>query len=73
MAFESVVVIGSLCDCSTVQGLKEMTECRNYRAISMLSMVGKIYARILVERVCIVTEVLIDDELGGFRSGRCVD
>ena len=46
---------------------EEMTECSNYRGISM---VGKIYARILVERVCIVTESLRDDELGGFRLGR---
>ena len=40
----------------------------------MLSVVGKIYAEILVDRDCKVTEVLIDDEQGGFRAGRgCVD
>ena len=40
----------------------------------MLSLVGKIYARILVDRVCRLTGVLIDDEQGGFRLGRvCVD
>ena len=41
----------------------------------MLSVVGKIYAGIFVNRVCRVTAVgLIDDEEGGFREGRgCVD
>ena len=37
-------------------------------------MVGKIYAGILVDRVCKVTGGLSDDEQGGFRAGReCVD
>ena len=31
-----------------VQGKRERTECKNYRGIS-LSVVGRIYARILVE------------------------
>ena len=49
----------------------ERTECSNYRGISLLSVVGKIYARILVRKV---TEGLIDDEQGDLRSGReCVD
>ena len=40
----------------------------------MLSVVGKIYAGILVHRVYKVTEGLIDDVQGGFRAGRvCVD
>ena len=37
-------------------------------------MVGKIFAGIVIERVRRVTGGLIDDEQGGFRSGRgCVD
>ena len=38
-------------------------------------MVGKkIYAEILIDRICRVTEGLIDDEQGSFRAGRgCVD
>ena len=49
------------------------TECSNYRGISLLSMIGKIYAGILVDRVHKVTEDLIDDEQGWFRVGRgCV-
>ena len=39
----------------------------------MLSLVGKIYAGLLVDRVRKVTEGLIDDEKGGFRARRgCV-
>ena len=57
------------------KGKGERTECKNYRGISWLSMVGKIYAGILVGRVRRVTRGLIDDgEQGGFRAGRgCVD
>ena len=37
-------------------------------------MAGKIYARILLDRVCKVTEGLIDDEQGDLRAGEgCVD
>ena len=46
----------------------------NYRGISLWSMVGKICAWLLVNRVRKVTDGLIDDEQGGFRAGRrCVD
>ena len=43
----------------------ERTECWDYRDITMLSVVGKIY-----EKGHRVTEDLVDDEGGGFRSGR---
>ena len=43
-------------------GKGERTECKNYRGISLLSIVWKIYAGILVERICRVIEGLIDDE-----------
>ena len=37
-------------------------------------MAGKIYARIVIDRVSRVNGVLIDDEQGGFREGLgCVD
>ena len=39
---------------------------KNYRYIILLSMIGKIYVGILVDRVQRVTEGLIDDEQGGF-------
>ena len=42
--------------------------------ISLLGVVGKIYAGILVDRVSKVTGDLIDNEQGCFRAGRgCVD
>ena len=32
------------------KGKEERTECKNYRSISLLSVVGKIYAGILVDK-----------------------
>ena len=48
----------------------ERTECKNYRGISLLSVVGKIYTGILEDRDRRVTEGLTDIEQGGFRAGR---
>ena len=44
------------------KGKGERTECKNY--ISLLTMIGKTYAGILVDRVHRVTGGLIDDEQG---------
>ena len=56
------------------KGKGKRIECKNYRCISLLSVVGKIYARILVDRVRRVNRGLIDDEQGGFRAGSwCAD
>ena len=58
MAFESGIVPE---DCRYAvmvllyKGKEEKNECRNYRGISLLSMVGKIYAGILVDKVFRVT------------------
>ena len=49
------------------KGKGERTECSNYRGINLLSVIGKIYAGILVDRVRKVT-----DNLGQYREG-CVD
>ena len=77
MAFENGVVLEnwrSVVIVPLYKGKGERTECKNYRYISLLSMVGKIYAGILVDRVCRMTGSLIDDEQVGFRGGRvCVD
>ena len=48
----------------------ERTEGKNYRGISLSSVVKKIYAGIIVDRVRRVTRGLIDDEQGGFRAER---
>ena len=51
------------------KGKEESTECKTYRSISLLSVDGKIYAWILVDRVRSV-----EDEQGGFRAEKgCVD
>ena len=49
------------------KGKGKRSECKNYRGISLLSVVGKVYAGILVDRVCRVTEHLIDDEQRRFQ------
>ena len=46
------------------KGKGDKGNCRNYRGISLLSVVGKIYAGILVERARRVTEGLIGEEQG---------
>ena len=54
------------------KGSKE--ECKNYRGISLLSVPGKVYARVVVDRLQKVTDDAIGEEQGGFRKGRgCVD
>ena len=49
-------------------------DCTNYRGISIMSIVGKVFARVLNERVKVMTVDKVMDEQGGFRSGRgCSD
>ena len=45
-------------------------DCTNYRGISLMSVVGKVFARILNEREKLVTADKVMDEQGGFRAGR---
>ena len=40
------------------EGEGERTECKNYGGVSSLSVIGKIYEGILVDRMCRVTEVV---------------
>ncbi len=50
------------------------SECSSYKGISLLSVPGKVYGRILTERLMDVTEGKVSEEQGGFRKGRgCVD
>ena len=54
MAFENGVVPEdwrSAVNVPLYRDKEERTECKNYRNISLLSVVGKIYAGILAERV----------------------
>ena len=47
-----------------------MHECRNFRGISLLSVVGKVYGRILINRIKHKTENVIAVVQNGFRRGR---
>ena len=45
-------------------------ECSNCRGISLLSVVGKVYARVLNDRVKLITAERVMDEQGWFMAGR---
>ncbi|TWW57306.1 hypothetical protein D4764_07G0000250 [Takifugu flavidus] len=44
--------------------------CYNYRGITLLSLPGKVYARVLEKRIRLIVEPLIEEEHCGFRPGR---
>ena len=49
-------------------------ECRNSRGISMLSVEGKLFGKVLIKRVRAGTECAIGEEHSGFRQSRgCMD
>ena len=49
-------------------------ECTNYKGASVMSIVRKVLARVLNERVKVRTVDKVTDAQGGFRAGRgCVD
>ena len=51
-----------------------MHECSNFRGTSLLSVVGKVYGRVLINRIRDKTEEVIAEVQGGFRKGRgCTD
>ena len=56
------------------KGRGNKNECGSYRGISMMSIVGKLYGRVVINRVNHITEGLVGEEQGVFRKGRgCVD
>ena len=56
------------------KGKGDMYECSNFRGISLLSVVGKVYGRVLINRIRDKTENVIAEVQGGFRRGRgCTD
>ena len=50
-------------------GRGDRSKCKNYRGISLLSIPGKVYGRILIEKVHSLPEGLIGEEQCGFMSG----
>ena len=56
------------------KGKGSVFECCNFRGISLLSVVGKVYGRVLINRVRDKTDRAILEVQGGFRKGRgCTD
>ena len=56
------------------KGKGDKCECSNSWGISLLSVVGKIFGRVLIKRVRASTECAIREEQCGFRQGRgCMD
>ena len=56
------------------KGKGDALDCKNNRGISLLSVPGKVYGRILIERVIESSESQIGEEQSCFRKGRsCVD
>ena len=56
------------------KGKGDVHECGNSRGISLLSVVGKVYGRVLINRIRDRTESVIAEVQGGFRRGRgCAD
>ena len=52
------------------KGKGDMYECSNFRDISLLSVVGKVYGRVLINRIRDKTENVIAEVQGGIRRGR---
>ena len=52
------------------KGKGDICEYSNSRGINLLSVVGKVYGRVLIKRVRTGTECAIGEEQYGFRQGR---
>ena len=64
----------SACIVPLYKGKGDKFVCSNFRGISLLSVVGKLYGRVLIRRVREGTEGVIREEQGGFQKGKgCVD
>ena len=65
---------GGACIVPLYKGKGDRCECSNSRGISLLSVVGKLYGRVLTIRVRAGTECAIGEEQCLFRQGRgCMD
>ena len=63
-----------VCVVPLYKGEGDVHECSNFRGISLLSVVGKVYGRILINRIRDKTENVIAEVQSGFRRGRgCTD
>ncbi len=52
----------------------DLKKCSNWRGISLLDVAGKVFARIIQERLQVIAEEILPDSQCGFRKGRgCTD
>ena len=52
----------------------DLSQCKNYRGIMLLSIPGKVLNRIILNRIKAAVDVLLRDQQAGFRKGRsCTD
>ena len=58
------------CIAPLYKGKGDKCECSNSRGISLLSVVGKLFGRVLIKRIIAGTECAIGEEQCGFRHGR---
>ena len=56
------------CKVPMYKGKDDKCECSNSRGISLLSVAGKLYGRVLIKRVRARTECAIGEEQCGFRQ-----
>ena len=60
-------------DCS-IPRKGDLRDCNNWRGISLLDIVGKLFGRILQDRLQLIAEKVLPESQCGFRKGRgCVD
>ena len=51
-----------------------LQSCDNWRGISLLDVIGKIFARIIHDRMQVIAESILPDSQSGFRKGHgCLD
>ena len=63
-----------VCMVPLYKGKGDVCECSNFRGISLLSVVGKVYGRISINKIRDKTENVIAEEQSGFkRGGGCRD
>ena len=47
-----------------------LTDCNNWRGITLLSVPGKILCRVMLDRVKTAVDKILREEQAGFRAGR---
>ena len=64
----------SACVVPLYKGKGDKFKCGSFRGISLLTVVGKVYGRVLIERIRRGTDKVTGEEQCGLRRGRgCVD